>query len=173
MTNTPEKDASASPPWFLIGIYGVGLLQAIVFFLFADTLFADGATSAAASAILSYHAWACLMFGLMLIFNTEGLLHLSTGFTSQIGNNNDRVGLQLTQICGVWVLAYALVSYLVIFFAPNAFVPVLILQGFAMFAQSSEVLIKVKSDKAFGLGPVINTHHVIIQAIGLMFLLSA
>ncbi|MBS9768746.1 MAG: hypothetical protein KGV44_14580 [Flavobacteriaceae bacterium] len=161
-------------PWFLVGIYLFGLTQALLFYAFGKKVFAKGTISSESSAIVAYHAWACFVFGLMLIFNTEELLHSSTGFTSVIGNNNDRVGLQLTQICGAWVLAYSLFSYATIFFTKNNFKTVLLLHIFAIFAQFSEVLIKVNSDGGvFGLGAKINTQHCIIQAIGIVFLLVA
>ncbi len=161
-------------PWFLVGIYLFGLAQAMLFYTFGNKLFAKGTISTESSAIIAYHAWACFVFGLMLIFNTEELLHSSTGFTSVIGNNNDRVGLQLTQICGAWVLAYSLFSYATIFFTKNNAQTVLWLHSFAIFAQFSEVLIKYNSDGGvFGLGARINTHHVIIQIIGLVFLCLA
>ncbi len=158
-------------PWFLVGIYLFGLVQAMLFYTFGNKLFAKGTLSNEVSAIIAYHAWACFVFGLMLIFNTEGLLHSSTGFTSVIGNNNDRVGLQLTQICGAWVLAYSLFSYATIFFTKNNAKTALWLMIFAIFAQFSEVIIKYHSDGGvFGLGARINSHHVIIQMIGLVFL---
>ncbi len=160
-------------PWFLVGIYLIGLTQALMLYAFGKKVFAQGTTSKVSSAIITYHAWACFVFGLMLIFNTEELLHSSTGFSSVIGSNNDRVGLQLTQICGAWVLAYSLLSYLTVFFVKNNFRIAVLLHSFAIFAQLSEVFIKLNSDKAFGLGPMINTHHVIIQIIGLIFLLQA
>ncbi|PID28077.1 MAG: hypothetical protein CR982_04810 [Candidatus Cloacimonadota bacterium] len=158
-------------PWFLVGIYFFGLTQALLLYIFGEKIFAKGTISSESSAIISYHAWACFVFGLMLIFNTEELLHSSTGFASVIGNNNDRVGLQLTQICGAWVLAYSLFSYATIFFTKHNFKTVLLLHIFAIFAQFSEVLIKVNSDGGvFGLGAKINIHHVIIQVIGIVFL---
>ncbi len=160
-------------PWFLIGIYLIGLTQAIVFYLFGDKLFAKGIISKISSSAITYHAWACFVFGLMLIFNTEELLHTSTGFTSVIGNNNDRVGLQLTQITGAWVLAFSFLSYGTVFFAKNNFTVALLLHVCAIFAQFSEVLIKLDSDGFFGLGARINTHHVVIQIIALAFLLLA
>ncbi len=160
-------------PWFLIGIYLVGLLQAVLFYTFSDKIFAKGTISKISSSAIAYHAWACFVFGLMLIFNTEELLHTSTGFVSVLGNNNDRVGLQLTQICGVWVLAYSLLSYCTISFTKNNVTTALFLHIFAIFAQFSEVLIKINSNGDFGLGAKINTHHVVIQLIGLVFLLVA
>ncbi|MDG6882443.1 Uncharacterised protein [Phocoenobacter uteri] len=161
-------------PWFLIGIYLLGMIQAMLFYTFGHKIFAKGTISSESSAIIAYHAWACFVFGLMLIFNTEELLHSSTGFTSILGNNNDRVGLQLTQICGAWVLAYSLLSYCSIFFTKDNAKTALWLHSFAIFAQLSEVLIKYNSDGGiFGLGARINTHHVIIQIIGLLFLFVA
>ncbi|MBS9767798.1 MAG: hypothetical protein KGV44_09715 [Flavobacteriaceae bacterium] len=158
-------------PWFLVGIYLFGLAQALLFYVFGKKVFAKGTISSESSAIIAYHAFACFVFGLMLIFNTEELLHSSTGFTSVIGNNNDRVGLQLTQICGAWVLGYSLLSYLTIFLAKNNFTTVLLLHIFAIFAQFSEVLIKINSDGGiYGLGARINTHHIVIQLIGILFL---
>ncbi len=175
MKNNKEKKLQQDKnekPWFLL-IYVVGLIQAIIFGIFGNSIYASGNISYVASSIISYHAFACLMFGIMLIFNTEGLLHSSTGFTSIKGNNNDRVGLQLTQITGAWVIAYAMLSYMVLFFVKNPFVILLLLQIFAIFAQGSEVIIKLKSDKKFGIGPILNTHHIIIQIIGIIFLLSS
>ncbi len=161
-------------PWFLVGIYLFGLTQALLFYTFGKKVFAKCTISSESSAIIAYHTWACFVFGLMLIFNTEELLHSSTGFTAVIGNNNDRVGLQLTQICGAWVLAYSLFGYATIFFTKNNFRTVLLLHIFAIFAQFSEVLIKINSDGGiFGLGARINTHHVIVQLIGIIFLVTA
>ncbi len=158
-------------PWFFIGIYLVGLTQAMLFYTFGNKIFAKGTLSREVSAIIAYHAWACFVFGMLLIFNTEGLLNASTGFASVVGNNNDRVGLQLTQICGAWVLAYSLLSYATIFFTKNNAKTALWLMTFAIFAQFSEVVIKFNSDGGvFGLGARINSHHVLIQLIGLVFL---
>ncbi len=158
-------------PWFFIGIYLVGLTQAMLSYTFGNKLFAKGTISNEVSAIIAYHAWACFVFGMLLIFNTEGLLNASTGFASVVGNNNDRVALQLTQICGAWVLAYSLFSYATIFFTKNNAKTALWLMIFAIFAQFSEVVIKFISDgSVFGLGARINSHHVLIQLIGLVFL---
>ncbi len=158
-------------PWFLVGIYLMGLILSLIFYIFGKKIFAKGTISYESSAIIAYHAFSCFAFGLMLIFNTETLLHSSTGFASVLGSNNDRVALQLTQICGAWVLVYSLLSYLVIFFTKNLFRTALFLHIFAIFSQFSEVIIKYISDGKFGLGPMINTHHVIIQIIGIVFLL--
>ncbi len=170
--NIKQVEEKQEKPWFLL-IYVVDLVQAILFGVFGDSIFAEGTSSYVAGAIISYHAFACLMFALMLIFNTEGLLHSSTGFTSQKGNNNDRVGLQLTQITGAWVMAYALLSYMILFFVPNNFMALVFLMVFAIFAQGAEIIIKLKSDKKFGIGPVLNSHHVIIQVVGLIVLLMS
>ncbi len=151
-------------PWFFIGIYLVGLTQAMLFYAFGNKLFAKGTISNEVSAIIAYHAWACFVFGLLLIFNTEGLLNGSTGFVSVVGNNNDRVALQLTQICGAWVLAYSLFSYATIFFEKTA----LWLMIFAIFAMFW-IFLPIHISDVFMDNPAIGTHKMALIRLPIQF----
>lgn len=156
----------------LIGIYVSGIILSIILGILGNSVFAEGTISNISSTLICYHAWCCLWFGIMLVFWTKTLLLNAMGIMEEPEkNNNDRVGMQLTQICGIWVLAYALLSFTIVFFVPNAVWVLLCLHVFSIFAQGGEVIIKRISDGKFGLGPIINTHHVLVQIVGLFFLL--
>ena len=63
--------------------------------------------SYASSGIVCYHAWACFWFSMMLIFWPVGLVNTLRGqaFTWDAEKSPaDHAGVQLTQVCGVWVL---------------------------------------------------------------------
>ncbi|PCI06584.1 MAG: hypothetical protein COB73_09865 [Flavobacteriaceae bacterium] len=156
----------------LISIYVSGMIISLFVGIYGDSVFASGTVNNISSATIFYHAWCCLLFGIMLIFGTKDLWLNLMGVKGEPEKSpNDRAGLLLTQICGLWVMAYAFVSFGIIFFVPNAIWALFILHIVSIFAQGGEVIVKVISSKKFGFGPIINTHHVIIQLIGLLFFL--